>query len=460
VNEIKCPHCGKTFEINQESYAQILNQVRTHEFQIEIDKQIGLLKAQKDSAMALELQKADSNFQNQLLGKEQELSTLKAQTDQEIQKLSDQLNAQKELLDNQVKLAEEQTKNDYQGQLETKNLEVANLKYQIEQFDTKKELEITKAVSDVEKERDQLKLELIQKDQATQQLETSLKGKHQDEIKLLTEHIEQLKDLKTKMSTKMVGETLEQHCEFQFNERRADTYPKAYFEKDSDISGGTKGDYIFRDYDDDGTEIISIMFEMKNQMETTATKHKNQDFFAKLDKDRTEKNCEYAVLVSLLETDNELYNNGILDVSYKFPKMFVVRPQFFLPIIGLIRNAALDNQKDRAELALLKNQDTDINGFENEIAKWKETFDYNCDQSWKKFKAAIADIDKTITLLEKTKQDLQDSEKQLHKAYEKAEDLSIERLTKNNPTMKQKFDDLKKSEPESTKGPEPQLTQR
>jgi hypothetical protein len=466
------------FKIDETGYTEILNQVRTQEFQIEIDKQIGLLKDQKDSAIKLELQKADNDLQNLLHGKDLELSTLKAQADQKIQELSGQLKTQQELLDKEVKLTEEQTKNNYLDQLKVKDLEVAGLKNQIEQIkssqglelteavsevekelnqlkleltqkETEKELEITKAVSEVEKERDRLLVQLTQKDSERQLKEASLKDQYEVQLKARDVAYEELKKFKTQQSTKMLGENLEQHCEISFNEVRSYSFPKAYFEKDSDISEGTKGDYIFRELDDDGAEIISIMFEMKNQMETTATKHKNQDFFAKLDNDRTKKKCEYAVLVSLLETDNELYNSGIVDVSYQFPKMFVIRPQFFLPLIGILRNAALNSQKYRTELALVKNQNIDISNFETEIADWKQNFGRNYDLAGKKFQTAIDEIDKTIVHLQKTKEGLLGSENQLRLAYQKTEDLSIKRLTKNNPTMKQKFNELKVSKAES-----------
>jgi hypothetical protein len=292
-------------------------------------------------------------------------------------------------------------------------------------------------------------MQLTQKDSERQLSEASLKDQYEVQLKARDVAYEELKNFKNQLSTKMLGENLEQHCEISFNEVRAYSFPKAYFEKDSDIAEGTKGDYIFRERDDDGTEIISIMFEMKNQMETTAAKHKNQDFFAKLDSDRTKKNCEYAVLVSLLETDNELYNNGIVDVSYEFPKMFVIRPQFFLPLIGLLRNAALNSQKYRTELALVKNQNIDISNFETEITDWKQNFGRNYGLAGKKFQTAIDEIDKTITHLKKTKKALEGSENQLRLAYEKTDDLSIKRLTKNNPTMTQKFDELKESKAES-----------
>jgi hypothetical protein len=306
-----------------------------------------------------------------------------------------------------------------------------------------KKLSITEAVNAIEKERDSLNAKLQSKEHESQLLETSMKDKYESELKLKEETIERLKDMKLKLSTKMVGETLAQHCETEFNKLRATGFQNAYFEKDNDAKSGYKGDYIYRETDGEGNEIISIMFEMKNEQDTTATKHKNEDFFQKLDKDRQEKQCEYAVLVSLLETDNELYNSGIVDVSYKYDKMYVVRPQFFIPMITLLRNAAMNSLKYKAELAQVKNQNVDITNFEDNLHKFKTGFAKNFDLASRKFKTAIDEIDKTIDHLQKIKDALLSSGDNLRHANNKADDLTIKKLTRGNPTMTEKFAELK-----------------
>ncbi len=422
MNEIICPHCKKAFKVDEAGYADILKQVRDHQFEEEIKSRMAIAEREKENAVKLAEANWKNDFQARLSQKEIEINDLKAR-------------AQRALNDQSAK----------------KDAEIATLKALIDQAELEKQLKISEAVKMIEKERDELLNNLKNKDLEKQLLETTLKDKYLSEIKakdeiikIKDEEIAFRKDMKLKLSTKMLGESLEQHCEIEFNKLRATAFPRANFEKDNDSRTGSKGDFIYREFDDDGNEIISIMFEMKNEGDETATKKKNEDFLKELDKDRTEKRCEYAVLVSLLEADSELYNTGIVDVSYKFPKMYVVRPQFFIPIITLLRNAAMNSMKYKAELALVKSQNIDITNFEEKMIKFKEGFARNFDLASRKFKDAIDGIDKTIKELEKTKAALLSSENNLRLANEKTEDLTIKKLTYGNPTMKAKFDELKK----------------
>jgi len=359
-------------------------------------------------------------LQDDLTKKELELLELKAQKDRELADL-----------------------------LAKKEADLLEMNSRISRFEVEQKLAITQAVSQIEKERDELLLKLQSKDQEIQASVMTLKNQHQNDLilkdqllKMKEDDIARLKDFKLKLSTKMVGETLEQHCEIEFNKLRATAFKNAYFEKDNDSKSGSKGDFIYREFDESGVEIISIMFEMKNEGDETATKHKNEDFFKELDKDRNEKKCEYAVLVSLLEPENELYNNGIVDVSYRYPKMYVVRPQFFIPIISILRNASLNSLKYKSELALIRNQNIDITNFEENINKFKEGFARNYELASRKFKTAIEEIDRTIDHLQKTKEALLSSDANLRLANSKAEDLTIKKLTKGNPTMIAKFQEL------------------
>ena len=386
--EIKCPKCGTTFKVDDSSYADILSQVRGHEFDQELEQRIAALQKQAaaDKDLALAKQEAE-----------------------------------------QAKTAQNQA------------TEIAELKSKIKQIEAEKELAITKALAPVEKELEAAKSDLktktqeakLREESLTAQVklrESALKTQYEGALKLKDEEIDRLKDLKSKLSTKMVGETLEQHCQTEFNRLRATAFKNAYFEKDNTVSKtGSKGDYIYRETDDSGTEIISIMFEMKNENETTATKHKNEDFFKELDKDRTEKGCEYAVLVTLLEADSELYNTGIVDVSYKYDKMYVIRPQFFIPMITLLRNAALNSLKYKQELAVVRNQNLDITHFEENMENFKQAFARNYELASRKFSTAIEEIDKTIAHLQKTKEALLSSENNLRLANNKAEELTIAR---------------------------------
>jgi len=398
MNEIICPHCKKAFKIDEAGFADILKQVHDHEFEKELSERVEILKKDKENA---------------------------------------------------VKLAEANITNILQKDLAKKDTELAEIKSKINNGELEKKLAVTEAVNKIEKERDELAGELKSKDAEKQLLETSLKEKYATElktkddiIKMKDEEIALRKDMKVKLSTKMVGETLEQHCETEFNKLRATGFQNAYFEKDNDATAGSKGDYIYRETDEAGNEIISIMFEMKNEGDETATKKKNEDFLRELDKDRADKKCEYAVLVTLLEAENELYNTGIVDISHKYQKMYVVRPQFFIPMITLLRNAATNSLKYKAELAVVRNQNIDITNFEENMNKFKEGFAKNYQLASRQFGTAIEEIDKTIDHLQKTKDALLSSENNLRLANNKTEDLTIKRLTRGNPTMKAKFEEL------------------
>lgn len=360
------------------------------------------------------------------------------------QKLLEKISVLEKEKESAVKLAEANAKNSSQEDIAKKEAEITKLQSQIEAAQTEKKLAVTEALKVVEKERDELLHKLDKKDSESKLLATSIKEKYENELKSKEEMIEYYKDLKVKASTKMLGETLEQHCEIEFNKLRATAFQNAYFEKDNDAKGGTKGDYIYRENNDQGVEIISIMFEMKNEGDETESKKKNEDFFKKLDKDRNDKGCEYAVLVSLLEADNELYNTGIVDVSHKYPKMYVIRPQFFIPMITLLRNAALNSLKYKTELAIVKSQNIDITRFEDEVNGWKDSWLKSMRFAGQKHVEAVEQINKAIKDLEKVRDALTLSDKHLLTAENKMDDLTIKRLTRGNPTMQEKFEDLKK----------------
>ena len=420
MNEIICPSCSTAFKIDEAGFAEIVAQVKNQQFEEELQTRLDL--AEKDKVNAIRLAEANlkNALQDDLAKKDNEIISLKAQSAQNLAE----------------KLAQKET-------------EIAEMKANIQKAELDKKLAVSEATRKIEKERDDLANDLKMKESEKQLQEKSIKETYTNKliakdaaIKMKEDEIERLKDFKQKLSTKMVGETLEIHCETEFNKLRATAFQNAYFEKDNNSSGGTKGDYIYRENDLAGNEIISIMFEMKNENDQTATKKKNEDFFAKLDKDRNEKKCEYAVLVSLLESDNEFYNTGIVDVSYKFPKLYVIRPQFFIPIITLLRNAAMNSMQYKAELNLMRNQNVDITNFEEKINSFKEGFARNYDLASKKFATAIVEIDKTISHLQKTKEALLSSENNLRLANNKAGDLTIKKLTHGNPTMKTKFNEL------------------
>ncbi len=420
-NEIVCPHCSKLFKIDESGYADILKQVHDHEFEKQLKERLALAEKEKKIEIELAQAKAANEFQKDVASKDAEIQSLKSRI---------------ESSDAALKLAVTEA-------LSAIEKERDALKAKVDANEISNKLAITEAVNIVQRERDEYKNELARAELEKRISEQSLVERYETQIRDRDDAIERLKDLKARLSTKMVGETLEQHCETEFNRIRATAFPRAYFEKDNDASSGSKGDYIFRDSDEAGTEIVSIMFEMKNESETTATKKKNEDFLAELDKDRQEKGCEYAILVSLLEPESELYNTGIVDVSHRFPKMYVVRPQFFIPIITLLRNAALNSLKFKTELAHVKAQNIDITNFENELNAFKNGFSRNYELASKHFQTAIDEIDKSITHLEKTKEALVATVRNMRLANDKAQDVSIKKLTKGNPTMAEKFEELK-----------------
>ena len=426
--ELKCPHCGQAFTVDDTELSSIVSQIRDKEFEKDLSQRTSELERHLKERHELELSakeneiilKTSKQYEQEKEDHAKELENLKQAQAKELDSLREQIR----------KIEESNTK----------------LKLELDNVDDKKKLAVLEAVKKVEDEKNALADELSEKNK---DLETALLQEKERGKILLAEkerEVEFYKDLKTRMSTKMVGETLEQHCEIQFNQIRATAFRNAYFEKDNDARSGSKGEYICRETDENGVEIISIMFEMKNEMDETATKHKNEDFFKELDKDRREKNCEYAVLVSLLESESELYNAGIVDVSYKYDKMYVVRPQCFIPIITLLRNAALNALSFKQELMEVRNQDIDISNFEDSLLKFKNDFSSNYEKAHSHFDKAIEEIDKTIQHLEKVKKELQGSDNQLRIANNKVDDVSVKKLTRNNPTMKAKFEELKKSE--------------
>lgn len=395
MQEIRCPNCGEVFQVDETGYAQIVQQVRDSEFNRELEQRRRELAREKENDLVI----ARMEQKNELAGKNQEIERLKAQ---------------------------------------------------LEKADTEKRLAVTEAIQTKERELaekttqiTELRGKLSGKDAEQLLKEKSIKEQYEVQLRMKDEQIQQYKDFKLSLSTKAVGESLEQHCLNQFNSIRMTAFPSAFFEKDNDARTGSKGDFIFRESSPDGTEFISIMFEMKNEMDETATKHKNEDFFKELDRDRREKNCEYAVLVSMLEAESELYNNGIVDVSYRYEKMYVIRPQFFIPIITLLRNAALNSLKYRQELRIVKNQQLDLLHFEENMNTFKQGFAKNYELASRKFQEAIDDIDRTIKALEKTKQDLMSSDRNLRLANDKAQDLSIKKLTKNAPSVRAMFEEMK-----------------
>ena len=461
MHEIKCPHCGKAFKIDEAGYADILKQVRDGDFEKQLHERLELAEQEKQSAVKLAEARVASELQKTALAKDAEIHSLRAKleageisqklavaqalnavekTRDELANELEQAKRDKEAAD---KLAEAKLVSELQKATAAKDAEVQALKAKLDAIELAKKLAIAEAVGSVEKERDELKSGLKRAELEMQLAEKSLKDKYETQIKDRDEAIERLRDMKARLSTKMVGETLEQHCETEFNRLRATAFPRAYFEKDNDARTGSKGDYIFRDSDEAGTEIVSIMFEMKNENDHTATKSKNEDFLKELDKDRIEKGCEYAVLVSLLEPESELYNTGIVDVFHRYPKMYVVRPQFFIPIITLLRNAAMNSLKYKSELALVKAQNIDITNFETELEGFKTAFAKNYDLASRRFQTAIDEIDKSIDHLQKTKEALLGADRNLRLANDKAQDVTIKKLTRGNPTMAAKFAELK-----------------
>ena len=438
MNKIKCPHCHTEFEIDKEDYAFILNQVRDKEFLSQVALSEEKLRTEKENALSFLKEKMTLEKDMALKEKDEKIDRLKDQLEKEKQ---DQL---KEI--ESVKLKEQ---NANQEQMSELKQQIIDLNQNLKIKDLEKESDIEKLKASKNEEITSLQNELLLNQKEYALKESSMKQTYEQELKNKNDVIEYYKDLKAKQSTKMIGESLEQHCNAEFSRIRPILGKNIYFEKDNDVKTGSKGDFIFREYDEENNEILSIMFEMKNEADETARKHKNEDFFKELDKDRQEKKCEYAVLVSLLEIDNEIYNAGIVDVSYKYDKMYVIRPQFFIPLITLLRNASLKSLDYKKEMMLMKNQNIDILHFEENMNKFKEAFGRNYQLASSKFKKAIEEIDKTIDHLQKTKEALLSSENNLRLANNKAEDLTIKSLTKNNETMAKLFAETKKEKSEN-----------
>lgn len=461
MQDILCPHCGKAFKIDESGYADILKQVRDGDFDRQLHER--LEPAEQDKRNAVELARAQlaGELERKAAAKEAEILELKARLDagevarrlavsealggieRERDQLAHELAQARQERESAARLAEARLASEVQKAAAAKDAEIQALKSRLEAGGMAQQLAVTQAVGVVEKERDALRNNLERVALEKQVAEQMLRDKYETQIRDRDDAIERLRDMKARLSTKMVGETLEQHCETEFNRIRATAFPRAYFEKDNDARSGSKGDYIFRDLDEDGTEIVSIMFEMKNESDATATRKKNEDFFRELDKDRTEKGCEYAVLVSLLEPESELYNTGIVDVFHRYPKMYVVRPQFFIPIVTLLRNAATKALAYKSELALVKAQNLDITRFETQLDDFKTAFGRNWRLASDGFEEAVKRIDEAIKDLEKTKDALYKSANNLRLANDKAEDLTIKKLTRGNPTMAAKFAELK-----------------
>lgn len=432
MNDVVCPNCHKAFKIDEAGYADILKQVRDHEFDKQLLERLEVAEQEKQAAL-------DVAEANQKVAVTQAISAV----EKERNALAIQLEQARQDKVAASELADTKLSNEVQRIAAAKDTEIQRLSAELKAFDLGKKLAITEAVDVVAKERDELKSALERVELEKRLAESSLKEKYETQLKDRDDAIERLRDMKARLSTKMIGETLEHHCDTEFNRIRATAFPRAHFEKDNDARDGSKGDFIFRDFDEGGAEIVSIMFDMKNECDTSATKSKNEHFLSKLDKDRTEKQCEYAVLVSLLEPDNELYNTGIVDVFHRHPKMYVVRPQFFIPIITLLRNAAMNSLKYKAELALVKAQNVDITNFEAELDTFKSGFAKNYDLASRRFTTAIEEIDKSITHLQKTKDALLGCDRNLRLANDKAQDVTIKKLTRGNPTMAAKFAELK-----------------
>ena len=482
MNEIKCPHCGTVFQVDESGFADIVKQVRDAEFNREIERREKLFAEQREQAVALAGEKVRGEARDEIASRDAEiakltqslaaikreneaasraaqaeqiaaLSKVTASKDAEIAELKSKLARLADERASDARVTEADHKRALADATASRDAKIAELTQKLEaqktSFATEKELAVTQARIQVERERDDLAAQVKLKDAEGEQKVSALREematrlRAKDElIAYKEEEIARYKEMKARLSTKMVGESLEQHCEIEFNKMRAAAFPKAYFEKDNDVVDGTKGDFVFREADDEGNEVVSIMFEMKNESDDSTHKHKNEDFLKKLDSDRKKKNCEYAVLVTMLEPENELYNEGIVDMSYRYEKMYVIRPQFFIPIISILRNASLSALSYKAELAEVRNQNIDITHFEEQMEDFKTKFGRNYDLASRKFKTAIEEIDKTITHLQKTKDALVSSENNLRLANNKAQDLTIKRLTRNNPTMKTMFAEL------------------
>ena len=449
MHDIICPHCSKAFKVDEAGYADILKQVHDREFEQQLNKRLALAEQDKRTAIELAMAKKQSELQEleaQLRSRDvqQQLAVKQAVTASEKQRdlLATELRQLRDTSATAAQVAESRFAKEIQTINLQKEGELRDLRARLDASGMQTKLAVTEALTGLERERDQLRSELGHSELKHQLAAQTMKERYEIQIQDRDQAIERLRDMKARLSTKMVGETLEQHCETEFNRIRAAAFPRAYFEKDNDARSGSKGDYIFRDSDDAENEIVSIMFEMKNESDTTATKKKNDDFLKELNKDRNEKNCEYAVLVSLLEPESELYNSGIVDVSYRFPKTYVIRPQFFIPFITLLRNAALKSQEVKAELALVKAQNIDVTNFEHDLESFKNAFSRNYDLASRRFQTAIDEIDKSIDHLQKTKDALLGADRNLRLANDKAQDVTVKKLTRRNPTMAAKFSEL------------------
>ena len=486
MNEIKCPHCGQVFTVDESGYAALLNQVRDHEFQRELNERISLAEKNREQDMALAVAKAEEELRAQIAQRDSQLAAQteqfraeakdlqlaaqneKAELEKQLEALKAQLQSQASEADTARKLAVADALNAESDKLRAVEKERDSLAQQLEtqrqQASTETQLALQKQESTlkdariaVERERDELRAQVVREQEALARIEAEHKATLAEKLAAKDEliadrerEILRIQDMKAQLSTKMLGESLEQHCEIEFNRLRPTAFPHAYFEKDNEVIEGTKGDFVFRDFDEEGNEIISIMFEMKNEADDSVNRKTNESHFKKLDADRKKKNCEYAVLVSLLEPENELYNAGITDVSYRFEKMYVIRPQFFIPIITLLRNAALSSLQYRKELALVRQQNIDVTNFEDQLADFKDKFGRNYRIASQKFQKAIEEIDKSIDHLQKIKDSLIGSENQLRLANDKAEDLTVKKLTRKNPTMKALLDEAREAKSTST----------
>lgn len=486
MNEIKCPHCGQVFTVDESGYAALLNQVRDHEFQRELNERISLAEKNREQDMALVVAKAEEELRAQIAQRDSQLAAQteqfraeakdlqlaaqneKAELEKQLEALKAQLQSQASEADTARKLAVADALNAESDKLRAVEKERDSLAQQLEtqrqQASTETQLALQKQESTlkdariaVERERDELRAQVVREQEALARIEAEHKATLAEKLAAKDEliadrerEILRIQDMKAQLSTKMLGESLEQHCEIEFNRLRPTAFPHAYFEKDNEVIEGTKGDFVFRDFDEEGNEIISIMFEMKNEADDSVNRKTNESHFKKLDADRKKKNCEYAVLVSLLEPENELYNAGITDVSYRFEKMYVIRPQFFIPIITLLRNAALSSLQYRKELALVRQQNIDVTNFEDQLADFKDKFGRNYRIASQKFQKAIEEIDKSIDHLQKIKDNLIGSENQLRLANDKAEDLTVKKLTRKNPTMKALLDEAREAKSTST----------
>ena len=450
MNDIICPHCNTAFKVDGSGYADILKQVRDRDFEQQLKQRLDLAEKDKQNAIELamakkasELQRLESELRDRDLKQQLAIKDAVLSAEKQRDLIAKELQQNQENQQQERRFTESKFAQEFQTLTLQKQAELRDLQSKLEASSMQKKIAINEAVNTIEKERDALRNQISESELKHQLESKSLKDRYEAQIYDRDEAIVRLRDMKARLSTKMVGETLEQHCETEFNRLRAAAFPRAYFEKDNDASSGSKGDYIFRDFDESGNEIISIMFEMKNETDTTITKKKNEDFFKELNKDRVEKECEYSVLVSLLEPESELYNSGIVDVSHRFAKSYVIRPQFFIPFITLLRNAALKSIEYKAELALIKAQNIDVTHFEEDLESFKSAFGRNYDLASRRFQTAIDEIDKSIDHLQKTKDALMGADRNLRLANDKAQDVTVKKLTRNNPTMSNKFMELK-----------------